>query len=80
LPTPENFEEAAVNVREEDVAELVVCGPDAEQHLAAIREFEVAGFDHVHVHQVGPDQDGFFRFYEREVLPRVAQEALTATG
>ena len=28
-----------------------------------------AGYDHVYVHQVGPDQDGFFRFYEEEVLP-----------
>jgi len=28
-----------------------------------------AGFDHVYVHQVGPDQEGFMRFYEREILP-----------
>jgi len=25
----------------------------------------------VYVHQIGPDQEGFFRFYEREVLPKV---------
>jgi coenzyme F420-dependent glucose-6-phosphate dehydrogenase len=25
----------------------------------------------VYVHQVGPDQEGFFDFYEREVLPNV---------
>jgi coenzyme F420-dependent glucose-6-phosphate dehydrogenase len=30
LATPEHFEQAAANVREEDVAELIVCGPDAE--------------------------------------------------
>jgi G6PDH family F420-dependent oxidoreductase len=80
LPTPENFEQAAANVREEDVAGLVVCGPDPERHLEAIRAFDEAGFDHVYVHQVGPDQDGFFRFYEREVLPRVTEAALSATG
>lgn len=28
------------------------------------------GFNRVYVHQIGPDQDGFFRFYEREILPR----------
>ena len=39
-----------------------------EAHLAGIREFAEAGFDHVYVHQVGPDQDGFMDFYEREVL------------
>ncbi|HLY37454.1 MAG TPA: hypothetical protein VKU61_05420 [Candidatus Binatia bacterium] len=35
-----------------------------------IRETERAGHTHVCVHQVGPDQEGFFDFYEREVLPR----------
>jgi hypothetical protein len=30
-----------------------------------------AGFDHVYVHQVGPDQAGFMRFYQREILPIV---------
>ena len=38
----------------------------------AIREFADAGYSHVYVHQVGPDQDGFFAFYEREVRPKVA--------
>jgi hypothetical protein len=33
--------------------------------------FLEAGFDHVYVHQVGPDQKGFFDFYAREVLPTV---------
>jgi len=37
--------------------------------IEAIREYVEAGYDHVYVHQAGPDQDGFFDFYEREVLP-----------
>jgi hypothetical protein len=48
-----------------------VCGPDPQLHIDAIRTFIEAGFDHVYVHQVGPEQEGFFRFYEREVLPGV---------
>ncbi|MDP9368780.1 MAG: TIGR03557 family F420-dependent LLM class oxidoreductase [Chloroflexota bacterium] len=71
LPTPTHFEQAVQLVTEEQVAETVVCGPDAERHLAKLREYVDAGFDHVYVHQVGPDQEGFLRFYEREVLPRV---------
>ncbi len=70
LTTPERFEEAAENVREEDVAESVICGPDPEAHRAAIQEYLDAGYDHVYVHQVGDDQEGFFDFYEREILPR----------
>jgi coenzyme F420-dependent glucose-6-phosphate dehydrogenase len=38
-------------------------------HRAAIEEYIDAGYDHVYVHQIGPDQEGFFAFYEREVLP-----------
>jgi G6PDH family F420-dependent oxidoreductase len=71
LPLPSHFEEAAELVREEDIAESIVCGPDPERHLAAIREYVDAGYDHVYVHQVGPDQDGFFGFYEREILPEL---------
>jgi hypothetical protein len=37
----------------------------------ATERFVDAGFDHVYVHQVGPDQEGFFGFYESEVLPVV---------
>jgi coenzyme F420-dependent glucose-6-phosphate dehydrogenase len=71
LPLPRHFEQAAENVREEQVAEVVACGPDPERHLEVIRKFTEAGYDHVAIHQIGPDQDGFFDFYEREVLPKL---------
>jgi G6PDH family F420-dependent oxidoreductase len=71
LPLPAHFEQAGKKVRPEDVAEVVVCGPDPERHIAEIRKYADAGFDHIYVHQVGPDQDGFFRFYADEVLPKV---------
>jgi hypothetical protein len=25
----------------------------------------------VWIHQIGPEQDGFFRFYERDILPHL---------
>ena len=68
LPLPQHFEEAATMVTEDAVAEAVVCGPDVERHIAAIGKFVDAGFDHVYVHQVGPEQEAFIRFYESEVL------------
>ena len=71
LRTPAHFEQAAKMVREEDIAEQVVCGPDPARHLKEIRKFQDAGFDHVYVHQIGPDQKGFFEFYEREVMPEL---------
>jgi coenzyme F420-dependent glucose-6-phosphate dehydrogenase len=70
LALPRHFRQATATVGEEQVAEAVVCGPDADRHRAAIDEFEQAGFDHVYVHQVGPDQAGFLRFYEQEIIAR----------
>lgn len=78
LPVPAHFEAAAEMVTEDAVAEAVVCGPDAERHLAGIRQYVDAGFDHVCVHQIGPDQEGALRFYAREVLPRLAERRAAA--
>jgi hypothetical protein len=49
----------------------VACGPDPERHRERIGAYLKAGFDHVWVHQIGPDQEGALRFYEREVLPKL---------
>ena len=70
LPMPIHFEQAAQLVEKEDVAEALVCGPDADEHVEAIEEYVDAGFDHVYVHQVGPDQESFFEGYAEEVLPQ----------
>jgi G6PDH family F420-dependent oxidoreductase len=70
LALPEHFQQAAAMVKEDDVAQKVICGPDPKPHLDMIQKYVDAGFDHVYVHQVGPDQEGFIRFYQREVLPK----------
>jgi G6PDH family F420-dependent oxidoreductase len=72
LPNPVNFEAATANVREEDVAEMVSCGPDSEVHAAAIERWVEAGFTHVAVVQIGPDQDAFLSMWERDLAPRLA--------
>ena len=72
LALPSHFEEAAAMVSEDDVAKAVVCGPDPERHAEQIDAFLDAGYTHVYVHQVGPDQKGFLSFYESELLPRFA--------
>jgi coenzyme F420-dependent glucose-6-phosphate dehydrogenase len=72
LPLPSHFEAASAMVGEDDVAAAVTCGPDPERHIEAIDAFVDAGYDHVYVHQVGPDQEGFIRFAERELLPHYA--------
>jgi len=75
MAVPSHFEEAAAMVTEDDVAEAVVCGPDLDAHLERIEAFAEAGFDHVYVHQVGPDQAGFMAAYAKGVLPETRELA-----
>jgi len=70
LPTTDHFEAIAAAVTEDAVREHFCCGSDAQQHLAAIQQYVDAGFDEVHVMQMGPDQDGIIDWYRREILPR----------
>jgi coenzyme F420-dependent glucose-6-phosphate dehydrogenase len=73
LPTPQHFEQAAKNVREEDIAETIICGNKVQRHLGAIQEYVDAGFDHIYIHQVGPDQEEFFRFYSQHIIPALKE-------
>ena len=68
LALPSHFEAAVEMVDEDAIAEVVVCGPDPQRHLEGIQMFLDAGFDHVYVHQIGPEQHAFIDFYEREVI------------
>jgi G6PDH family F420-dependent oxidoreductase len=71
LATPTLFEQASELVTEQMVADKVTCGNDVDEHVAALQEYVDAGFDEIYVSQMGPDQEGMIRFYEREVLPRL---------
>jgi coenzyme F420-dependent glucose-6-phosphate dehydrogenase len=72
LPLPRHFEQAAGMLTEDVVAQRVVCGPDSRRHIEEINKFAQTGYDHVYIHQAGPEQEGFFRFYERDVLPKLS--------
>ena len=69
LPLPRHFEQAASTVTVEDVRGKVAAGPDPEVHIEMIKKYAEVGYTHIWVHQIGPDQDRFFDFYEKEVLP-----------
>jgi len=71
LPLPEHFEQASQLVSEEDIAEAIPCGPDPERHAEQLRQYVEAGYSHVYIHQIGRDQEGFFRFWENELRPKL---------
>ena len=69
LPMPAHFEQASQLVTEDDVAKGITCGPDPQVHAEAIRKYVDAGFDEIYVSQVGPDQEGFMKFFSDELRP-----------
>lgn len=75
LALPQQFEAATEMVDEDDVAEDIVTGPDPEEYLADIEEYADAGYDHVYIHQIGPDQEAFLEFAKSQLLPRVQPES-----
>jgi len=78
LPLPKHFQDVATLVTEDAVAESIVCGPDVDRHVEAITKYADAGYDHVCIHQIGPDQQGFLKFYERDVMPRLSKLRVAA--
>jgi G6PDH family F420-dependent oxidoreductase len=74
LPGPSNFEAATRWVRPDDVAKQIACGPDPGRHVAAVKKYLDAGFDHIVLVGVGPDQEGFLRFWEHELAPLLRRE------
>jgi G6PDH family F420-dependent oxidoreductase len=70
LPVPASFDAASRTVRAEDVSTQMPCGADVERHVAAIREFEAAGFTQIALVQVGGDtQEEFISWAATELLP-----------
>jgi G6PDH family F420-dependent oxidoreductase len=71
LPRPSDFDAVAESVTKEMATEGIPCGPDPEPVLTEVEKWRKAGFDRIALHQVGPDQEGFFRFWQDELQPRL---------
>jgi G6PDH family F420-dependent oxidoreductase len=70
LPGTAGFAGATQFVTPDDVADNIPCGPDLDAIVAAVREFERAGFTDVALVQVGDEhQEDFLAIAEKELLP-----------
>ena len=72
LRTPTIFDQASELVSVESMAEHMPCGPDIEPIVSAAKEYVDAGFDRLYLGQVGPDQEAFFTFFGKELVPALA--------
>ena len=73
LPLPQHFEDATRLVTPEMLAETSPLGPETDRWVDSVRELVDAGVEHVYLHQVGPDQAGFFRFFRDELRPALSR-------
>lgn len=71
LSTPKFFEQTALLVTEEQIAKEIECGPDPQKHIDVIKKFLDAGFRKVSIHNVGYEQEEFFRLYKEKVIPAI---------
>jgi G6PDH family F420-dependent oxidoreductase len=69
LPTPEHFEQASTLVTEDSTRESVVAGNDPAAHREQLRTYAEAGYDSVHVANMGPHYREMIEFYGAEILP-----------
>jgi G6PDH family F420-dependent oxidoreductase len=69
LPRPRDFMAAQSLVPPEAIADAMTCGDDVEEHIAQVREYVDAGYNEVYVQQIGPDLEGFFDAWSKDVLP-----------
>ena len=76
LPTWTHFEQASQLATVDDVVKSTPVGPDIAGELReSVDQYVDAGFDHLYFHQIGPDQRGFFDFWQEELRPALSELA-----
>ncbi len=78
LQTWTHFEQATSVLSIDQTTESIPCGPQIEPFVEQVRTYLDAGFDHLHFHQIGDDQDGFLRFWSDELQPALGEVATAA--
>jgi G6PDH family F420-dependent oxidoreductase len=71
LPLPSDFEQLVEDRDADELDGTLTLGPDPDEYLDQLKEYDKAGYTHAYVHQVGPDQEGFLRFARDELLPKI---------
>jgi coenzyme F420-dependent glucose-6-phosphate dehydrogenase len=71
LPLPEHFEQLVQGRNGDELEDALVLGNDPDEYVEEIRKYGDAGYTHVYIHQIGPDQDAFLEFARDELFDRV---------
>lgn len=79
LRLPRDFERTAELVQIDEATKDIPVGPDLDKILTSIDQYKKAGFDHVYLHQIGPNQEEFINFAKNKILPNFKTESKNQT-
>lgn len=71
LRTPEEFEQAARDIKREEIRRVVLVSSDLSQHVRWLRERVELGCTSIDLHNVGRNQEEFIRAFGAHVLPEL---------
>jgi coenzyme F420-dependent glucose-6-phosphate dehydrogenase len=71
LPLPSDFEQLVEDREADELEDVLTLGPDPDEYLDELKEYDEAGYTHAYIHQIGPDQEGFLNFAKTALLPHV---------
>ena len=71
IRSPEDFAEIAKLVRPENYKNRMLISPDLDEHRAYIQQFADLGFDEIHIHNVGRNQEQFIKRFGEQVIPKL---------
>jgi hypothetical protein len=63
----------------EATGEKTAWGPDPAPMIEAVKGYVDAGFDRLYINQMGPDQEGFFKFFRDELMPALEEMGAVLT-
>jgi coenzyme F420-dependent glucose-6-phosphate dehydrogenase len=71
IRSPEDFAEMAKLVRPENYKNRMLISADLDEHRAYIQQFADLGFDEIHIHNVGRNQEQFITTFGEQVIPKL---------
>jgi G6PDH family F420-dependent oxidoreductase len=71
IRSPEDFAEIAKLVKPENFKNRMLISPDLDEHREYIQRFVDLGFDEIHVHNVGRNQEQFIKAFSEQVIAKL---------
>ncbi|NJO07196.1 MAG: TIGR03557 family F420-dependent LLM class oxidoreductase, partial [Chloroflexaceae bacterium] len=71
IRNPEDFEAMAKLVRPENFKGRVLISTELDEHRELLQGFASLGFDEIHVHNVGRNQEQFIKAFGEHVIPKI---------